>query len=40
MGIPELDLVVAFNGGNYNDPVLFTSQRVYVPQYILSAVKD
>lgn len=41
MGIPELDLVVAFNGGNYNDvPVLFTSQRVYVPQYIISAVKD
>jgi CubicO group peptidase (beta-lactamase class C family) len=38
MGIPELDLVMAFYGGNYNDPVLFTSQRVYVPQYILPAI--
>jgi CubicO group peptidase (beta-lactamase class C family) len=39
MGIPDLDLVIAFTGGNYNDPVLFTSQRVLVPQYILPAVK-
>lgn len=40
MVIPELDLVMAFYGGNYNDPVLFTAQRVYVPQYILPAVEN
>jgi CubicO group peptidase (beta-lactamase class C family) len=39
MGIPDLDLVIAFTGGNYNDPVLFTSQRVLVPQWILPAVR-
>ena len=39
MAIPDLDLVIAFTGGNYNDAVLFTGQRVYVPKYILPAVK-
>ena len=39
MAIPDLDLVIAFTGGNYNDSVLFTGQRVYVPKYILPAVK-
>ena len=39
MGIPDLDLVIAFTGGNYNDSVFFTGQRVYVPRYILPAVK-
>jgi CubicO group peptidase (beta-lactamase class C family) len=38
MGIPELDLVIAFTGGNYNDPALFIPQRVFVPQRILPAV--
>jgi CubicO group peptidase (beta-lactamase class C family) len=38
MGIPELDLVIAFTGGNYADPVLFTAQRKYVPENILPAV--
>jgi CubicO group peptidase (beta-lactamase class C family) len=38
MGIPDLDLVIAFTGGNYADPVLFTGQRVYVPRFILPAV--
>ncbi|MGH9871276.1 MAG: hypothetical protein ACRD9S_02285 [Pyrinomonadaceae bacterium] len=39
MVIPELDLVIAFNGGNYNDvPVLFASQRIYVPEHILPAI--
>jgi CubicO group peptidase (beta-lactamase class C family) len=39
MGIPELDLVIAFYGGNYSDLVSYVSQRVYVPQYILAAVR-
>ena len=38
MGIPELDLVVAFTGGNYADPALFRPQRQFVPLYILPAV--
>jgi len=38
VGIPELDLVIAFYGGNYSDPVLVVPQRVYVPDFILPAV--
>ena len=38
MGIPELDLVIAFTGGSYADSALFIPQRVYVPQHILPAV--
>jgi CubicO group peptidase (beta-lactamase class C family) len=38
IGIPELDLVIAFYGGNYSDPVLFVPERVYVPEFILPAV--
>jgi len=38
MGIPELDLVVAFYGGNYSDPVMFRTQRQLVPQYLLPAI--
>ena len=38
MGIPELDLVIAFYGGNYSDRVLLIPQWVYVPQYILPAI--
>jgi CubicO group peptidase (beta-lactamase class C family) len=40
IGIPELDLVVAFYGGNYADAVSFTSGQIYVPQYILPAVDN
>jgi len=41
MAIPELDLVIAFYGGNYSDSApIFTLQRVYVPQYILPAVDN
>jgi CubicO group peptidase (beta-lactamase class C family) len=39
MGIPELDLVVGFYGGNYGDSVSSVPQRVYIPQHILPAVK-
>lgn len=37
--IPELDLVVAFYGGNYSDRAGLVPQWVYVPQ-ILSAIDD
>jgi predicted dehydrogenase len=38
MGIPDLDLVIAFTGGSYADPALFIPQRVYVPKHILPAI--
>jgi CubicO group peptidase (beta-lactamase class C family) len=38
MGIPKLDLLIAFYGGNYSDRVLYVPQRVLVPTYILPAV--
>jgi len=38
MGIPDLDLLVAFYAGNYSDPVLYKIQEDFVPQYILPAV--
>jgi CubicO group peptidase (beta-lactamase class C family) len=37
--VPELDLVVAFYGGNYSDPVALIPQQEYVPKYILTAVR-
>ncbi|MEZ5427524.1 MAG: serine hydrolase [Pyrinomonadaceae bacterium] len=40
IGIPELDLVIAFWGGNYSDPALFIPQRVFVPEQILPAVGE
>ena len=40
MGIPELDLVLAAFGGNYNDSALFTFQRVHVPEWLLPAVEE
>jgi CubicO group peptidase (beta-lactamase class C family) len=39
MGIPDLDLVIGFTGGNYGDPALFIPQRVFVPERILPAVQ-
>ncbi|MGB7295674.1 MAG: serine hydrolase [Candidatus Aminicenantales bacterium] len=38
MGIPELDLVVAFFAGNYGSPVMYRIQEDLVPRYILPAV--
>lgn len=40
MGIPELDLVIAFYGGNYSDRATFVPQWIYVSKYILSAVNE
>lgn len=39
MSIPELDMVLAFYGGNYNDRGGFTATRTYVPKYVLPAVE-
>lgn len=39
MVIPRLDMVVAANAGNYQDPMTFKIQRDDVPAYILPAVK-
>lgn len=39
IGIPDLDLLIAFTGGNYADPVLFRSQREFVPEDLLPAVR-
>jgi len=38
MVVPELDLVIAFHGGNYNDRVSFVPQNEWVPNFILPAV--
>lgn len=40
LAIPELDLAIAFYGGNYNDAALLIPQRVLVPEDILPAVMD
>jgi CubicO group peptidase (beta-lactamase class C family) len=40
MGVPDLDLVVAFHGGNYSDAATFIPQRVLVPEHILPAVSE
>ena len=38
MGIPELDLVVTFFGGNYSSKTLYRAQREFVPEFILPAI--
>lgn len=40
MGIPELDLVIAFYGGNYAQTAALNARQIYVPQYILPAVDN
>jgi CubicO group peptidase (beta-lactamase class C family) len=39
IGIPELDLLIAFTGANYADRATFRAQREFVPEDILPAVK-
>lgn len=39
MGVPDLDLVAAFYGGNYSEPIAKMAQDVFVPGYILPAVR-
>jgi CubicO group peptidase (beta-lactamase class C family) len=39
MGIPELDLLLLFYGGNYSDASALVPQRIYVPQYILPLIE-
>lgn len=39
IGIPALDLLISFTGGNYADPVLFRAQDEFVPEDILPAVR-
>jgi CubicO group peptidase (beta-lactamase class C family) len=38
MAVPELDLVIAFLGGNYSQPNTQLAQKIFVPQFILPAV--
>jgi len=38
MGIPELELVIGFYGGNYSDAAGFVPQKVFVPEDLLPAV--
>ncbi|MBX2859353.1 MAG: beta-lactamase family protein [Cellvibrionaceae bacterium] len=39
MGIPELELLVAFYAGNYSHKTFFRIQQEFVPDYILPALK-
>lgn len=38
MAVPELDLVIAFWGGNYSSRTGAVAQRVSIPEHILPAV--
>jgi filamentous hemagglutinin family protein len=38
MILPSLNMVVAFFGGNYSDPVFYVPQREYVPKHVLPMV--
>jgi CubicO group peptidase (beta-lactamase class C family) len=40
IGIPELDVVVVFFGGNYSQSVLHKPKRVYVPNYIIKSIEQ
>ncbi len=36
--VPDLDVVIAFFGGNYSDRVLYRAQDEFIPNYILPAI--
>jgi CubicO group peptidase (beta-lactamase class C family) len=38
MAIPDLELVIAFTGGNYSHAATFNAQREFIPKYILPAI--
>ncbi|MEP6508310.1 MAG: hypothetical protein ABJC63_08785, partial [Gemmatimonadales bacterium] len=38
MAIPALDVVIAFTGGNYAQAATYTSQREFIPKYVLPAI--
>jgi hypothetical protein len=38
--IPDLDMVIAGHGGNYNDKSGWAMVREYIPSYILPALRD
>ena len=40
MLVPELDLSVVFNAGNYSDRVMFQIQEELIPNFILPAITD
>jgi CubicO group peptidase (beta-lactamase class C family) len=40
MLIPELQLSVVFNAGNYSDRVMFRIQQELIPNYILPAITE
>ncbi len=40
MLVPELDLSVVFNAGNYSDRVMFRIQEELIPNYILPAIRE
>jgi hypothetical protein len=39
MAIPALDVVIGFTGGNYAQPQTYTSQREFIPNYVLPAIQ-
>ncbi len=39
MAIPDLDLAIGFTAGNYADAAGYTPGKVYIPQYLLPAVR-
>jgi CubicO group peptidase (beta-lactamase class C family) len=39
MLVPDLDLAIVFNAGNYSDRVSFRIQEELIPRYILPAVR-